>query len=36
MATSVIMNEQVKELDECNDNDFSESGILKDWFADND
>lgn len=36
MATSVIMNEQVESTDVSNDNDFSESSILKDWFADND
>lgn len=36
MATSLIMNEQVENTDECQDNEFSESDILKDWFADND
>ena len=36
MATSVILNEQDEKTEECNDDEFSESTILKDWFAEND
>lgn len=36
MATSVILNEQDEKTEECNDDEFSESAILKDWFAEND
>lgn len=36
MATSVITDNQAENLDTYNDNDFSASDILKDWFTDND
>lgn len=36
MATSVIMSEEIEEVEDGNDGNFSESEILKDWFDDND